>query len=52
MRAGNPAVREKPSDQWTHQAAADVRRWRSSYADEDIPALLKQAFPLDPFTIR
>ena len=45
-------LREKAADMWTHQAAADATRWRRRYADEDLPALLKQAIRLDPFTIR
>ena len=27
IRAGNPFLGEKPTDMWTHQAAADARRW-------------------------
>ena len=49
MAAGNHFRREKL---WTHQAAAEARRWRRRYADRDIPPLLKQAIRLDPFTIR
>jgi hypothetical protein len=52
MHAGNQFVDEKPGDLWTHQAAADAKRWRRRYADGDIPPLLKQAIRLDPFTIR
>ena len=52
MRAGNQFMGEKPADLWTHQAAADARRWRRRYGDGDIPPLLKQAIRLDPFTIR
>lgn len=52
MHAGDQLVGEKPADLWTHQAAADARRWRHRYADGDIPPLLKQVIRLDPFTIR
>jgi hypothetical protein len=52
MRAENQFAREKQAELWTHQAAAEARRWRRRYADEDIPSLLKQAIRLDPFTIR
>jgi hypothetical protein len=52
MRAGNQRVGEKLADLWTHQAAADVRRWRRRHADGDIPPLLKQTIRLAPFTIR
>ena len=52
MHAGNQPVDEKPADMWLHQAAAEARRWRRRYADEEIPPLLKRAIRLDPFTIR
>jgi hypothetical protein len=52
MKAGNQLANEKPADMWILQAAAEARRWRRRYADEDIPLLLKQAIRLDPFTIR
>jgi hypothetical protein len=52
MRAGKRFVGEKPVDLWTHHAAAEAKRWRRRYADEDIPPLLKQAIRLAPFTIR
>jgi hypothetical protein len=52
MRSRNQFVREKPADQWRHQAAAEAGRWRRRFANEDIPPLLKQAIRLDPFTIR
>jgi len=52
MHAGNQLADEKPADMWMHQAAAEARRWRRRYPDEDIPRLLKQAIRLDPFIIR
>ena len=52
MHAGNQLADEKPADMWMHQAAAEARRWRRRYPDEDIPRLLKQAIRLDPFSIR
>jgi hypothetical protein len=52
MHAGIQLADEKPADMWTHQAAAEARRWRRRYPDKDIPLLLKEAIRLDPFTIR
>jgi hypothetical protein len=52
MRAGRRFSDERPVDMWMHQAAAEARRWRRRYPDEDIPRLLKQSIRLDPFTIR
>jgi hypothetical protein len=52
MPAQHRPAGEQPADMWTHQAAAEARRWRRRYSDEDIPGLLKQAIRLDPFTIR
>jgi hypothetical protein len=43
---------ENAVDLWAHQAAAEARRWRRRYADEDIPPLLMQAIRLDRFTVR
>ena len=51
LRAGH-FMQEKPGDLWTHQAAAEARRWRRRHADEDISPPLKQAIRLDPFIIR
>jgi hypothetical protein len=39
-------------DVWTQQAAADATRWRRKFADEEIPALLRQTLRLDPFIVR
>ncbi len=52
MRARNHLADENPADMWIRQAAAEARRWRRRYPDNDIPPLLKQAIRLDPFTIR
>jgi len=52
MHAGSPLAEGTPADLWMHQAAAEARRWRRRYSDEDIPRLLKQAIRLHPFTIR
>jgi hypothetical protein len=41
-----------PTDLWTEQAAADATRWRRKFADEEIPALLRQSLRLDPFIVR
>jgi hypothetical protein len=52
MRAGKGLVRDRRADLWTHQAAADARRWRRRYTDGEIAPLLKQSIRLEPFTIR
>jgi hypothetical protein len=52
LHAGSRLADGKPADMWVHQAAAEARRWRRRYPDEEIPSLLKQAIRLDPFTIR
>ena len=52
IRAGDVFRREKLTDLWTRQAAAEATRWRRRYADGDIAPLLKQAIRLDPFIVR
>ena len=48
IRAG---IATSPGDLWIHQAAAEARGWRSRYADEAIPRVLKKAIRLEPFNI-
>lgn len=52
MRAGTQLADEITADVWMRTAAAEARRWRRRFLDEDIPRLLKQAIRLDPFILR
>ena len=52
QRRTRPPRVVEPPDAWTQQAAADVTRWRRKFADEEIPALLRQTVRLDPFVVR
>lgn len=51
MRSGRSIDRE-PRNFWRQTAAADALQWRRRYADDAIPALLKEAIQLKPFSIR